>query len=333
MHKNRLRLFAAVAGALPLLVGAPAALAQTAPKACVPIPVDKIGIQLYSLNAVFAGTTPAPRPPSTPESMRNGGAPPAAAAPATPRPPPPPADPARVDQVLARVSAIGYRNAEGAGTAGLPVAQWGQLLEKNKLKLISNHGQLNPTTWDQQLADAVTTKMGPYIGSGNYGNPGLNSLEDVLATAKNLNDLGRRASAKGLRFYVHNHTREFDNKYLYDINKDGKPVMTTAWEIVAAETDPKYVNFEVDVHWALEAFKLDQPAMLAFIKKYSDRIILYHIKGTKGTELADVGGDDTDWPAVYAAGKKVEYYIWEYDGPPDGLKSAETAFNYMTCKK
>ena len=57
MHKTRLKLFAAVAGALPLLVGAPAALAQGAAKACVPIPVDKIGIQLYSLNAVFAGTT------------------------------------------------------------------------------------------------------------------------------------------------------------------------------------------------------------------------------------------------------------------------------------
>lgn len=322
MRRDHLKLFAAVAGVLPLLSGAPA-LAQAAKAACVPIPVDKIGIQLYSLNAVFAGTTPPPRPAVRPPEGAPRPAP-------TPRPP---ADPAIVDKVFARLHEIGYRNAEGAGTNGIPVAQWAQLLEKNHLKLIGNHGQVDAATWDQQLADAVVTKQGPFIGSGGYGPPGFKSLDDVLATAKNLNEIGQRSAAKGLKFYVHNHTQEFDNRYMYDINKDGKPVMTTAWEIIAANTDPRYVNFEVDVHWALEAFKLDQPAMLDFIKKHSDRIILYHIKGTKGTELADVGGDDTNWPAVYAAGKNVQYYIWEYDGPPDGLKSAEIAFNYMTCKK
>lgn len=46
--------------------------------------------------------------------------------------------------------------------------------------------------------------------------------------------------------YVHNHTGEFDARFPYDPG-DGKPVPTSAWEIVAANTDPRFIQFEIDV--------------------------------------------------------------------------------------
>ena len=74
------------------------------------------------------------------------------------------------------------------------------------------------------------------------------------------------AAAEGLTLYVHNHTGEFDNRFLYD-HGDGKPVMTSAWEIVAANTDPRFVQFEIDVFWARLAFKPDRfDDLLAFLE-------------------------------------------------------------------
>lgn len=323
--RRRLAPHTALALLAPLVLAAPA-VAATPVQRCVPLPASKIAIQLYSLNNVFT-------PGLNVQSPVMPLPPPGAPRPAVARAPRPPADPAVIDSVLGRLHAMGYRNVESAGNLGLSAKQFGDLLDKNHLKIIGSHGSLDPQTWDQMLADAAVLKQGPFIGSGGYGGPGVESLEDTLRTAKNLNALGERARAKGLRLYVHNHTHEFDKKFLYDINKNGKPVMTTAWEIVAAETDPRFVNFEVDVHWALEAYDNNQDALLAFIRKHSDRIVLYHIKDTDGPRIADLGVGVTNWPAVYAAGKNVQYYIFEYDFPPDAMKSAEIAYKYMTCAK
>jgi sugar phosphate isomerase/epimerase len=310
----------AASAALAAVLGAPALAQAPAPAqgpkhACQALPVDKIGIQLYSLNPVLQ-----PRPPGPPP------------APGAPRTPPKPADPAVVDATLGKLHDIGYRNVENAGIFGMTPTAFKALLAKHQLKMVGSHGSLDPATFDKTIQDALDAGQGPLIGSSGFGPPGLGSLENTLATAKNLNALGQKAAAKGLHLYLHNHTGEFDAKYPYDINHDGKLVPTTAWEIVAANTDPRYVNFEVDVHWARRAFGNNQDAMLNFIRKYSDRIILFHIKDTGGDKIVDLGTGDTDWPLVYAAGKKVQYYIFEYDNPPDPLKSAEIAFNYMTCR-
>lgn len=324
--KRILGLLATVALAAPL-----PALAQGAGQ-CVPVARDKIGIQLYTLNKAFFPDRTFGPPPLASQTAAPRPAPPAGQA-AAPRPAPAPANVATVDAVLGRLHEIGYRNVESAGHLGLTPAQFKQLLDKHQLKLVGDHDSLSLAGFDQRLADSAVMGLGPYIGSGGYGDPGIESLEATLQTAKNLNELGRKASAKGLKLYAHNHIREFSNKYPYDINKNGRPVATSAWEIIAAETDPRYVNFELDVHWALEAFNNDQAAMLAFIRKYDNRIVLYHIKDTNGPALADLGVGETNWPPVYAAGRNVQYMIFEYDNPPDPLKSAEIAYKYMTCSK
>jgi sugar phosphate isomerase/epimerase len=341
MKRLATTLLTSAAVALPLLLGsaqsaaAQAAAATAAPTkmptptvrrpataACMALPVDKIGIQLYSLGRLFQ-PPPANPPPRVP------GQPPA---------PRPPADPAVVDKVLGEVAAIGYKNVETAGNYGMTAAQFKAALDKHGLHAIGSHGNLDPATFDTFLADAVTMKQ-EFVGSGGFGVPGvLKSLEDTLQTAKNLNAMGQKAAAKGLKLYVHNHTGEFDNKYLYDINKDGKPVMTTAWDIIAAETDKRYVFFEIDVNWAYRAFETmgtGEPGMLAFIKKNADRIPLYHIKEPwgEGRGETDVGQGFLDWPTIYKTGTSVKYFIFEYDGPPDPMKSSKIAFDYMRCNK
>jgi sugar phosphate isomerase/epimerase len=285
-------------------MSATAAAAQSA-RTCTPLPDEKIAIQMYSMNSVLRGSNTAP---------------------------------AIADTVLAGLHKIGYKNAELAGLFGQPVAVVRPMMEKNEIKVIGNHGSLptDLTVWDQTIAAAQALGQGPLIGSAGYGPPGLNGgIDNALATAANLNKLGEAAAAKGLSLYMHNHAGEITTAYSYDIKKNGKPEMVSALEIVAANTDPRFVHFQIDVHWALNAYKGNQDDLIAFLNRLQGRIIALHVKDTAPDgKITDVGAGVIDWSRVYAAaGPSVKYYIWEYDGAPEPMKNAEIAYKYMRCIK
>ena len=293
-----------------------AAHAATAPN-CTPLPDEKIGIQMYSMNSMLRDPNPAAA-----AAGRGGGR---GAVP-----------PAVVESVLAGLHGIGYKNAELAGLMGQSIAALRPMMETSRIKVIGNHGSFTAdmAVWAQTIADAQALGQAPLIGSAGYGPPGLNGgLDNVLATAANLNKLGEAAAARGFALYMHNHTAEITTVYNYDIKKNGKPEPVSALEIVAANTDPRYVHFQIDIHWALEAYKNNQDDMIAFLNRLKGRIIALHVKDTATDgKITDVGKGIIDWPRVYAAaGPDVKYYIWEYDGAPDPMKNAEIAYKYMRC--
>ena len=296
---------------------AASAAAQTA-RTCTSLPDEKVALQMYSMNGALRD----PNPPAADAGRGARGATP----------------PSIVDSVLAGLQKIGYKNAELAGLFGQPIATVRPLMEQHQIKVIGNHGNFTTdmTAWAQTIADAQALGQTPLIGSAGYGPPGLNGgIENVLATAANLNKLGEAAAAKGLALYMHNHAAEISTTYSYDIKKNGKPEMVSALEIVAANTDPRFVHFEIDVHWALNAYKGNQDELISFLNRLKGRIIALHVKDTAPDgKITDLGAGVIDWTRVYAAaGPDVKYYIWEYDGAPDPLKNAEIAYKYMRCIK
>jgi len=316
MSHFRIVLTAAIAGFVLLSAATSAAPQAPQPRACTPLPDDKVAVQMYSMNGALRDPNAAGG-----RGGRGGG---------TPTP--------IIESVLAGLHTIGYKNTELAGLFGQPIDTVRPLLEKHQIKVIGNHGNLTNDlmVWAQTIADAQALGQKVMIGAANYGPPGLNGgLNNVLATAANLNKIGEAAAAKGYALYMHNHTAEIATKYDYDIKKNGKPEPVSALEIVAANTDPRYVHFEIDVHWALDAYKLNQDDLIAFLNRLKGRIIALHIKDTAPNgSITDVGAGIIDWPRVYAAaGPDVKYYIWEYDGAPDPLKNAEIAYKYMRCLK
>ena len=142
-----------------------------------------------------------------------------------------------------------------------------------------------------------------------------------------LNELGTRARAKNLWVYGHNHDAEFATKLQYDVNGDGVKETVPAIEVVMLNTDPSLVTFEIDVHWALEGLGYNQDALVAFLRKYSKRISMLHVKGSDPTQnpgtipstdfarITDAGGpkDVTDWKRIFEPRPHVDYYHWEYD--------------------
>jgi sugar phosphate isomerase/epimerase len=235
---------------------------------------------------------------------------------------------------LGNLHDIGWRNLETVGgNMGLGDAGLKAVLDKYQLQVVGAHEGMDEARWESVL-DRSKLLGQHFVGASTFGPPGLDTLDHVLATAANLDKLGQAAHARGLKFYVHSHSTELKQRFEYDLKGNGHPRMLTAWEIVAARTDPRYVSFEVDIHWARVGMGLDHfDDLLEFLKAHRSRIVLLHIKDTTADgKIADLGLGTTDWRRVVAAaGSQVQYYLWEFDGPPKPLDSARIAFAYMTC--
>jgi sugar phosphate isomerase/epimerase len=160
---------------------------------------------------------------------------------------------------------------------------------------------------DGLLAMGFQYLVVPFVGDEHRGLAGGHRL------AATLNALGAQASEQGLRLAYHNHDFEF-------AREEGG----TMWELLAAETDPALVQFELDVYWASVAGF--DPAEL--IERYAGRIPLLHVKERAAGEpprFGIIGEGVLDWGRVLGAAEQagVEWYIVEHDNPANPLPDME----------
>jgi sugar phosphate isomerase/epimerase len=273
---------------------------------------DQISIQLFNFLVPIIGGFPPPSPPLSTEQQQ-----------------------ANIRATFATLHRIGYRQFENfGGTWGWTDAEYRKVFRSYKLQAVGDHGSLDPATFDARLDQAKTLGL-KYVGSGGWPPPGnMNTLENALAVAKNLNELGKKAGARGLNVYGHNHDAEFRTKLPYDVNGDGVTELVPAIEVVMLNTDPRYVTFEIDVHWAYEGLGHEHFGDLVyFLWKYRNRISMLHVKGTAANgAITDVGtpSDITDWKSVFRAAGKVDIYHFEYDLAPDPVASAENGYRFLS---
>ena len=128
--------------------------------------------------------------------------------------------------------------------------------------------------FDKIVAD--TKALGcKYIRIGMISFDCLGSKEKIVEYTKELNEMGKRLKEQGLELYYHNHHVEFA-KY------DGKYIM----DIMAEESDPEYLGFELDVHW-LQRGGVNP---LEWIKKLEGRTKILHIKDYRISQTLDLSG-------------------------------------------
>jgi sugar phosphate isomerase/epimerase len=289
------------------------------------IPPDRIGFNLVSTWREIFGGFPDPNPPLPREQKI-----------------------ANFWHVMAAMRAIGFRGIEDIWHILGSPSPWGPDAASQRARLaalgmrtFSYWSVIDPATYPRE-AELAEQLGADYAG----GEPaGYETLEGALAEAAQLNQLGKLAAAHGLKLQVHNHAPQFQIKFMYDTNGDGVQELTSAEEVMMLNTDPRYVTWEVDIHWALVGLNLDNDALVAFLKKYADRIEVIHIKGTTAvatwpppptyyeTDFAPVGSpqDITDWPRVFAALPNVRDYLYEWDFPIDGIEKARQSYAYLAC--
>jgi sugar phosphate isomerase/epimerase len=217
-----------------------------------------------------------------------------------------------VPGTLAKVASWGIREVEGGGTYGLPMEEFKKLLAKNKLKVVSVGADFRELKDNPQAvvdnakafgAKFVMCAWVPHNGE-EFTIDNIKEAIDVFSKA------GKLLSENGISFCYHPHGYEF-RPY-----EDG-----TLFDYLIKNTDPKHVNFEMDVFW----IKHPGQDPVALLNKYPKRFLMMHLKdrkhGTPGNQNghADVetnvvlGSGDVGIAEVMKAAKKagVKHYFIE----------------------
>ncbi len=239
-----------------------------------------------------------------------------------------PATIARLEEVLRRLSEMGYRNVEPFTLSGLSAEEYRELLDKYGLKASGRHVNVgtptSPVDFEQILAENRTLGI-KFFGSG--ATPDYATEAEWIAYAEYLDALGARARHSGQTLMVHNHNWEFERVF-------GD---RTAFDILMAHTDPRNVVFQVDLYWATRGGA--DPVEL--LERYGNRIQLFHVKdmaaGPFPGRIEIVGEGIIDFPEIFSSSKgPVRYYVVEHDprfGDPtfDPFEAAQKGFDYLDC--
>ncbi|MEC7770235.1 MAG: sugar phosphate isomerase/epimerase [Bacteroidota bacterium] len=200
---------------------------------------------------------------------------------------------------LQKVADAGYAYIEAAGYNegkfyGMEPQEFKSYLESIGLTPVSTHmGGVTMENADQQIADTKAAgfeyftvpvpPMGMFTFNRENRTMGMKgSMEDF---ANILTTLGKKCEAAGLKLLYHNHDFEYKD------NEDGiKPI-----EYLLENTDPKYVNFQMDLYWVTRA----GADPVAYFEEYPGRFKLWHVKDMdEEGKFAPVGEGTIDFARI-----------------------------------
>ena len=219
---------------------------------------------------------------------------------------------------LERVAGIGYTGVELAGYGPLSPEELRAKLDALGVAVAGSHVAL--ARLENELPAVIVecrilgcpTVVCPILPQERRTEDGFGSL------AVTLNRIGALVQADGLTFCYHNHAFEFETMI------DG----VTAFDWLAANTDPALVQLELDAFWVQKAGQ--NPT--AVLETYTGRVLLLHLKDmTADAEqtFAPVGTGSVNFAPIFVAAEQggVQWYIVEQDrAEGSAIDAARTSF-------
>ncbi len=234
----------------------------------------------------------------------------------------------RHEEVLRRLSEMGYRTVEPFTLSGSTAEQYAALLRGYGLKASGRHVDVgapeSPVNITQILEENRVLGT-TYFGSGSTPRDHTTEAQ-WTAYAQYLDTVGEQARTAGQTLMIHNHDWELATL------GDGR----TGFDILMQHTEPMNVVFQLDLYWA--TFAGADPVQL--IEEYGNRIRLFHVKDlnpTLNNRIEIVGRGNIDFPSIFAAaGGSTRYFVVEHDprfGDPtfNPFEAAQEGFAYLTC--
>lgn len=212
---------------------------------------------------------------------------------------------------------IGYSTVGVSGLYGHTPQQFRAMLDRAGLRAVLTHLSLDAIRgdWQRELANAhvlgVKYVVVPSLPSSLWTPAGYRQV------AAEFTEAGRAARAAGLGFLYHNHDFDFrtvQGEVLYDI--------------LASETDPRYVDFEIDLYWAIRAGY--DP--VEYFERYPGRFPVFHVKDmAPDGSFEDVGHGTIDFRRIFRRRdvSGVQEYVVEHDQPADPLASAARSYRTL----
>jgi sugar phosphate isomerase/epimerase len=227
---------------------------------------------------------------------------------------------------LIALAGMGFQEIEFRDTAGMAIPEWKTIMLDLGLKGVASGGSMHELLNNTDaLFDFAYTFETPYVvcyypwptGKNEKGLAGFDEL------AQQLNELGKRAKAVGLRIAYHNHDLEFEKL-------DG----ISPYERLLQRTDPSLVTMEMDIYWV----KKGGAEPLDLLRRYPGRFELFHVKDMErspGGERVCLGEGRIDFTELVAAALETpgpRHFIWEREGEHDAqtqLGCARTSSIYL----
>jgi sugar phosphate isomerase/epimerase len=227
---------------------------------------------------------------------------------------------ADVPGTLAKVAAAGYKEVEFAGYFGHTPRQIRDLLKRNGLSSPSSHLSFDSLEngWQKQLDDAKVAGH-KWVTIAWLPEEKRKTLDDWKRHAELFNRAAAQAKKSDLHFAYHNHD--------FEIRPMGG---TRPLDLLLSSTDPKLVDFELDLYWAV--FGGGNP--IDFFNRYPKRFPMVHVKDSSGppdNKIVDVGQGKIDFRSIFAQSEKagIKHYFVENDQPSDPMVTLRTSYNYL----
>jgi sugar phosphate isomerase/epimerase len=195
-----------------------------------------------------------------------------------------------VPGTLALMKKWNIKEIEGGGTYGLPMDEYKKLLAQNSLKMVSISADFDQLAKNPQpVIDEAKAFGAKYIVCFWIPHKeGVFTIDEAKKAVEVFNTAGKLIHESGLSLCYHPHGYEFrpyENGTLFDY--------------MVKNTDPKYMNFEMDVFWV----KHPGQDPVGLLKKYPNRFPLLHLKDRKpGTEGNQNGRADDETNVVLGQG-------------------------------
>ena len=233
---------------------------------------------------------------------------------------------------IQKVAALGYKEVETFGYRdgkffGMSPSEFKSFLKSVDLKSPSGHyvpgGFFMAENWQEKwkplVADAKTVGQ-KYVTIPYLEDTYRKSADQYKALAEKLNEAAKITKDAGLKLAYHNHDFEFK-----DLGGQ------SGFDILLKETDPKLVDFELDLFWAVKAGH--NPVDL--FKASPGRYAMWHVKDMDNSEkktFTEVGNGTIDFKTIFANEKVsgMKHYFVEQDvcpGPP--VESISKSIDYI----
>jgi sugar phosphate isomerase/epimerase len=255
-------------------------------------------------------------------------------------------------KVFESLAKIGFKNVEFAGytqgtTPEITPAELRSLLKTYGLTAMGSHVSPSDDASMTQILDDAQTIGIPNVGI-SFETPTGTTTSAWQALADSWNHYGQMAAQRRVGFYIHNHFQEWA-LCPDDPTKRGI-------DVLLAETDPRYVFFELDIYWAyVGQWQSGQVVTFDPLNDYAiphrDRFKFFHVKdgahdATGGytdalDDICDAGEGNIDFSAFFSKlfaqsrnEKTSHQYLWERDNasshPRGPLASAQ--ISYLTLR-
>lgn len=231
--------------------------------------------------------------------------------------------PADIAKTLKQVREIGYTAVQISGMGPIDESEMVKILNGEGLTCCATHEPgakilLQP----EAIIDRLNKLNCIYTAYPYPSDIRFDSLSDVKALAAGLNNAGKALYEAGKVLCYHNHQIEF-RKF------DGR----TALDIIYSETDPKYLQGEIDTYWV--QYGGGDP--IQWCKKLHGRLPLLHLKDYMITPdnqptFTEIGNGNLDWPAIISTAESAgcEWFIVEQDTcPGDPFDSLKISLEYL----